>query len=68
MPIENDFPLTYNTTLKDGNRFSFVLSDIYGDILSGGTVTLKIIWYPKDYYTVRERFIKYQEFREKLGI
>ncbi|MGA1841498.1 MAG: hypothetical protein ACMUIU_12815 [bacterium] len=63
-----DFPLTDNTILQDGNRFSFVFSDIYGDVSSGGTVTLKVIWYPKDYFTARERPIKYQEFREKLGI
>ena len=65
-----DFPLTDNTMLPDGNRFALVLSavDVAGKKPLVGTVTLRIIWFPKGYFTARERPIKHVEFRDKLGI
>jgi len=60
-----DFPLTDNTLLPDENRFALVLDNVE---VERGTVTLKIIWFPKGYFTARERPIKHVEFRNKLGI
>ena len=64
-----DFPLTDSSLLPDGNRFSMVLSNFEinkenNELL----VRIKIVWYPTDYFTARERPIKYREFREKLNI
>lgn len=64
-----DFPLTDNTLLADGNRFAVVLDNIELDPgIKTGTVTMRLIWFPKNYFTPRERPINYSEFREKLGI
>jgi hypothetical protein len=64
-----DFPLTDNSLLPDGNRFSMVLSNFDIDEENNELlVRIKIVWYPKDYFTARERPIKYREFREKLNI
>jgi len=60
-----DFPLTDNTSLADGNRFSLVINSMNKQ---KKTVTLKLIWFPKDYFTPRERPINYREYLEKLGI
>jgi len=64
-----DFPFTDYSILPNGIRFSLVLDDmeIDDDILKY-KVNLKIIWYPKDYFTAHERPINYKEFRENLGI
>jgi len=64
-----DFPLTDNTLLADGNRFAVVLDDMSIDEETGTrTVMLRLIWFPKNYFTPRERPINYSEFRKKLGI
>ncbi len=64
-----DFPLTDNTLLADGNRLAVVLDNMDVDPQTGlGTVTLRLIWFPKNYFTPRERPINYSEFREKLGL
>ena len=64
-----DFPFTDYSILPNGMRFSLVLDDmIIDDATSNYKVTLKIIWYPKDYFTAHERPINYKEFRENLGI
>lgn len=60
-----DFPLTDNTTLVDGNRFSLFINRMEE---SEQEVNLKLIWFPKDYFTARERPINYKQFLEKLGI
>jgi len=60
-----DFPLTDNTLLADGNRFAVVLDDM--DAVTR-TVRLRLIWFPKNYFTPRERPINYGEFRKRLGI
>jgi hypothetical protein len=64
-----DFPLTDNTLLADGNRFAIVLDKIdYNKDLEMKTARLRLIWFPKNYFTLRERPINYNEVREKLGI
>jgi hypothetical protein len=63
-----DFPLTDNTMMPDGNRFSIVLSNLEGLPGEAITIRIKIVWYPKGYFTARERPIKYREFRDKLNI
>ena len=60
-----DFPLTDNTRLRDGNRFSVVLSAVHPQ---ARRVTLEVIWFPKGYFTARERPINYQKFQEILGL
>ena len=64
-----DFPFTDYTILRNGERLSIVLSKMeHNHSTSKYDVELKIIWYPKDYFTARERPIKYTEFRNYLGI
>ncbi|NOZ25362.1 MAG: hypothetical protein GXO94_04630 [Nitrospirae bacterium] len=64
-----DFPLTDNTLLADGNRFAVVLDDMSVDEETGSrTVMLRLIWFPKNFFTPRERPINYGEFRRKLGV
>jgi len=63
-----DFPLTDNTLLADGNRFAVVLDQFSGPNVPDKSVVFKIIWFPKVYFTPRERPINYTEIREKLGI
>lgn len=58
-----DFPLTDNTLLADGNRFALVLDGISNDVVS-----LKVLWFPKAYFTPRERPINYSEIRKKLDL
>lgn len=60
-----DFPLTDNTRFQDGNRFSVVLSAVRPEIKR---VTLEVIWFPKGYFTARERPINYRKFQEILGL
>ncbi len=63
-----DFPLTDNTLVADGNRFAVVLDSIDIDKSSKmKTVALRLIWFPKDYFTPRERPINYADIRNKLG-
>ncbi len=63
-----DFPFTDNTLLADGNRFAVVLDQFSGPNVPNKSVVFKIIWFPKVYFTPRERPINYTEIREKLGI
>ena len=64
-----DFPFTDYSILPKGMRFSLILDEMkIDDDTSNYIVNLKIIWYPKDYFTAHERPINYKEFREKLGI
>jgi hypothetical protein len=30
--------------------------------------TLKLVWFPQDYFSARERPTNHRQFREKLGI
>ena len=62
-----DFPFTDNTLLANGNRFAMVIDNV-SDLGTQKSLVLMLIWFPKDYFTSRERPINYSEFREKLGI
>jgi hypothetical protein len=59
-----DFPLTDNTLLADGNRFALVFDSIDTDLKS---VALRLIWFPKVYFTPQERPINFADISEKLG-
>ncbi len=57
-----DLPLTDNTILSDGNRFAVYLRTIYGE-----TVSVTVMWFPKGYFTPRERPLNYTEVQQLLG-
>ncbi len=59
-----DFPLTDNTLLADGNRFALVFDNINP---ANKSVGLKLIWFPKTYFTPQERPLNYADIAEKLG-
>ncbi len=59
-----DFPLTDNTLLADGNRFSLVLDNV--DPVNK-SVVLKLIWFPKVYFTPQERPMNFAEMGKKMG-
>jgi len=57
-----DLPLTDNTILSDGNRFAMYLRTFYGE-----TVSVTVMWFPKGYFTPRERPLNYTEVQQLLG-
>ncbi len=57
------FPLTDNTLLPDGNRFAITLDRG----VEGGSASLRLIWFPKDYITPRERPLNYREIHKLVG-
>ena len=57
-----DLPLTDNTLLPDGNRFAVYLRTFYNQ-----TVSVTVMWFPKGYFTPRERPLNYSEVQELLG-
>ena len=57
-----DLPLTDNTILSDGNRFAAYLRTFYD-----GTVSVTVMWFPKGYFTPRERPLNYTEVQQLLG-
>ena len=61
-----DFPFTDNTVFPDGNRFSLT---VHGVDETGGlrTATLRLIWFPKHYYTPRERPLSHHHFLKLIG-
>lgn len=61
-----DFPLTDNTLFPDGNRIALAVSSI--SVVGGlKNASLKLIWFPKDYFTPRERPLDYTEFLKLVG-
>jgi hypothetical protein len=58
-----DLPLTDNTLLPDGNRFAFTLAAV----MKGKEATLRIIWFPKDYVTPRERPLDSRQYLQLVG-
>jgi hypothetical protein len=58
-----DLPLTDNTLLPDGNRFSFSIAAV----MKGKGATLRLIWFPKDYVTPRERPLDSRQYLELVG-
>jgi len=59
-----DLPLTDNTLLSDGNRYAAYIRSFYNDFQ---TVSVTIMWFPKGYFTPRERPLNYNEVQELLG-
>jgi hypothetical protein len=59
-----DFPLTDNTLLADGNRFALSFDSVDPDRRA---VALKLIWFPKAYFTPRERPMNFTVISNKLG-
>jgi len=59
-----DLPLTDNTLLPDGNRYAAYIRSFYNDFK---TVSVTIMWFPKGYFTPRERPLNYNEVQELLG-
>jgi hypothetical protein len=57
-----DLPLTDNTILPDGNRFAVYLRSVYNE-----TLMINVMWFPKGYFTPRERPLNYSEVQELLG-
>jgi hypothetical protein len=57
-----DLPLTDNTILSDGNRFAAYLRTFYSE-----TVSVTVMWFPKGYFTPRERPLNYTEVQQLLG-
>jgi hypothetical protein len=65
-----DFPLTDNTLLADGNRFAITIESVSANAKWVGkprNVVFKVIWFPKSYFSPRERPIDYVDIRKKLG-
>ncbi|MEO8627765.1 MAG: hypothetical protein ABI612_06630, partial [Betaproteobacteria bacterium] len=64
-----DFPLTDNTLLATGSRYSVFVDQVCYDKAQGrNTVKLGLLWFPKDYFPARERPTNYRQLREKLQL
>ncbi len=59
-----DFPFTDNTLLPDGNRFAIYLRLVSAEFEK---VTVVAMWFPKGYFTPRERPLNYREVQQLLG-
>ena len=59
-----DLPLTDNTLLPDGNRYATYIRSFYNDFQ---TVSVTVMWFPKGYFTPRERPLNYSEMQQLLG-
>jgi len=60
-----DLPFMDNTLLADGTRFSVIIDQVKEDAQEA---VLKLIWFPKDYFSPRERPTNYSELRRTLGL
>ncbi len=60
-----DFPFTDNTLLADGTRFSLILDRV--DPVKN-QARFKLVWFPRDYFSPRERPTNHLQQREKLGL
>jgi hypothetical protein len=59
-----DLPLTDNTLLPDGNRFAVYLRSFSKDFQKA---IVTVMWFPKGYFTPRERPLNYTEVQQLLG-
>ncbi len=59
-----DLPLTDNTLLPDGNRFAVYLRTFYPQLEK---LVVVVMWFPKGYFTPRERPLNYGQVQELLG-
>ncbi len=60
-----DLPLTDNTLLPDGNRFAVYLRTCFPQLQK---VVVAVLWFPKGYFTPRERPLNYREVQQLLGV
>ena len=60
-----DFPLNDNTLLSDGNRFALVMQNVDPRFQ---TIAFDFVWFPKVYFSPRERPINYADIRKNLRI
>lgn len=60
-----DFPLTDNTLLADGTRFSLVIDEVNPE---DKWAKFKLLWFPQDYFAPQERPTNYHQMHEKLGL
>ena len=64
-----DLPLTDNTMLADGTRFSVFIDQVCRDAEDEPqAVRLGLLYFPRDYFASRERPTNYRQLREKLGL
>ena len=71
MLTEFDFPFTDNTRIDNDHRFSLVIDNFLGiDFLPEEEITvgLRLLWFPKDFITSRERPLNYSEIRKLLNV
>jgi hypothetical protein len=54
-----------NTLLADGTRFSVIIDQVREEAREA---VIKLIWFPKDYFSPRERPTNYSEVRSALGL
>jgi hypothetical protein len=67
-PTWADLPLTDNTLLPDGNRFAIVIySEAGPPTFPLNSALVKFIWFPKGYFTPRERPLEHQEVLRLVG-
>lgn len=59
------FPMTDNTLLPDGNRFAMSLDNI--NMRTDKSAVLRVVWFPKDYFTPRERPLDYRQMLKLVG-
>jgi hypothetical protein len=69
-----DLPFTDNTLLPDGNRFAIYLRLLQPPYAATaaqpaypGRLTIVVMWFPKGYFTPRERPLNYREVQKLLG-
>lgn len=60
-----DFPLTDNTILADGTRFAFIIDQVEEETYRA---SFNLVWFNKDYFSLRERPINYTKVRDNLGL
>ena len=68
---EFDFPFTDNTRIDKDHRFSLVIDNFVGiDVPPEEEITvgLRLVWFPKDFITSRERPLNYSEIRKLLNV
>lgn len=64
-----DLPLTDNTLLPDGNRFAVNLQAVdKRDEKPPRSMRIRILWFPKGYFTQRERPLNFEQVRKLIGL
>ncbi len=63
-----DLPFTDNTLLPDGNRFAINLNAVDKPEQRDRTMRLRVLWFPKGFFTPRERPLNFQQVRKLIGV